>query len=79
MMTERDPLDTKISSTSFQHQFWQKEAATRDYNHPVIEFFAKQRIEFVSKYIPVNQNPLNILLFPQIPQIPLQLKIRQDN
>jgi SAM-dependent methyltransferase len=55
MMTERDPLDTKISSTSFQHQFWQKEAATRDYNHPVIEFFAKQRIEFVSKYIPVNQ------------------------
>ena len=52
---EIESREAETSLTSFQHSFWQKEATTRDYNHPVIKFFAKQRIEFISKYIPVNK------------------------
>jgi len=55
-MTEKiESTETDISLTSFQHKFWQKEATSRQFNHPVVEFFAKQRIEFISKYIPINK------------------------
>ena len=43
------------SSISFQHEFWQTEDDLRNYDHPVVEFFAKQRIAFISKYIPINK------------------------
>lgn len=56
-MTE-DKIKSTIKetpSTLFQHKFWQTEEKTRNFNHPVVEFFAKQRIEFISKYLPLNK------------------------
>jgi len=47
--------ENDMSSVSLQHNFWQKEAITRNYDHPVISFFAKQRIQFISKYVPLNK------------------------
>lgn len=54
-MNDNKKVEKIKSSTSFQHKFWQKESTTRNFDHPVIDFFARQRTEFVKKYIPINE------------------------
>ncbi len=53
-----EKIDTTGNDFSFklsQHEYWEEGAYTRNYDHPFVEFFAKQRIEFISKYIPINE------------------------
>ena len=57
MKKEKIKSTKEIASTTFQHTFWETEDKTRNYNHPVVEFFAKQRIDFISKYIPLDNMP----------------------
>ena len=54
-MNNKKTVEKEKLSTSFQHKFWQKESTTRNFDHPVIDFFARQRTEFVEKYIPINK------------------------
>tara|TARA_B110000263_G_scaffold248778_1_gene264525 strand:+ start:657 stop:1349 length:693 start_codon:yes stop_codon:yes gene_type:complete len=56
-MTEEkiESSESDISLKLSQHEYWEEGGYTRKYDHPLVEFFAKQRIEFISKYIPINE------------------------
>lgn len=45
----------EMNSVPFQHKYWQKKTKSRDSNHPVVSFFVKQRIEFISKFLPFTK------------------------
>lgn len=55
-MTEEktETTENDFSLQLSQHEYWEEGGYTRNYDHPLVEFFAKQRIEFISKYIPIN-------------------------
>ncbi|MDE1844364.1 MAG: class I SAM-dependent methyltransferase [Thaumarchaeota archaeon] len=38
-----------------QHDHWENFTNKRKYDHPVVTFFAKQRIDFISTFIPLNK------------------------
>lgn len=39
---------------SSQKVFWGSAGIFRDYNHPIIRYFTKQRINYIQKYIPLS-------------------------
>lgn len=45
----------KKNSVPFQHRYWQKKTKARDINHPVVSFFVKQRMKFISQYVSLNK------------------------
>lgn len=52
---ERGKILDEVGSVSLQHKFWQKETDVRGYDHPVVSFFAKQRVDFISNHIPLKE------------------------
>ena len=53
---DKEKLNEKgNNSIPFQHKYWQKKTKARDINHPVVAFFVKQRIEFISKFLPFSK------------------------
>ena len=45
----------KALDKSFQKDYWEHNANARDYKHPVVDFFVKQRIDWVKKYIDLSK------------------------
>jgi SAM-dependent methyltransferase len=42
-------------SKDYQKQFWANNKNARGFDHPVVEFFARQRIDYVEKYIDLSK------------------------
>ena len=42
-------------SKDYQKQFWANNKNARGFDHPVVEFFARQRIEYVRRHIDLNE------------------------
>lgn len=40
---------------SFQKDYWEHNANARDYKHPVVEFFVRQRLDWVAQYIDLSK------------------------
>lgn len=45
----------KALDKSFQKDYWEHNANARDYKHPVVEFFVRQRLDWVEKYIDLSK------------------------
>jgi SAM-dependent methyltransferase len=45
----------KYLSKDYQKQFWANNKNARGFDHPVVEFFARQRIEYVRRHIDLNE------------------------
>lgn len=44
----------KALDKNFQKDYWEHNANARDYKHPVVQFFVKQRIDWVKKHIDIS-------------------------
>lgn len=40
---------------SFQKDYWEHNANARDYKHPVVEFFVKQRLDWIAQFIDLKK------------------------
>ncbi len=40
---------------STQNVFWEKEHKFRQFDHPIVSFFAKQRIDYIKKFIDISE------------------------
>lgn len=45
----------KTLDKSFQKDYWEHNANARDYKHPVVEYFVKQRLDWVGKHIDLSR------------------------
>lgn len=48
-------MNGERNSVPFQHRYWQKKTKARSINHPVVSFFVEQRMQFISKFIPIQE------------------------
>ncbi len=45
----------KEISKKFQKKYWEENSNTRDYKHPIVEFFVGQRLDWIAGNIDINE------------------------
>jgi len=48
-------LQSSALDKDFQRNYWEHNSNARDYRHPVVKFFVKQRLDWLKQYISLNQ------------------------
>jgi SAM-dependent methyltransferase len=48
-------MESQYLSKDYQKQFWAANKNARGFDHPVVEFFSRQRIEYIRRYIDLTK------------------------
>jgi SAM-dependent methyltransferase len=48
-------MKSKYLDKDYQEQFWSANKNARGFDHPVVEFFARQRVEYLKRYIDLTK------------------------